>query len=137
MQVVASAREHAARGLPPHDYSARRTGPAPFAAARAALISAGASAMSVPFSEQYKGFAIGVQALRRAKEPDQSDDAPRRFDIVVTISRKASGERSKAEMFGVPEHAPLDDQIEAHRIGVQYARDIIDGKVDGSSVTHL
>src|SRR5690349_4850623 len=97
----------------------------------------GASAMSVPFSEQYKGFAIGVQALRRAKEPDESADAPRRFDIVVTISRKASGERSKAEMFGVPEHAPLDDQIEAHKIGVQYARDIIDGKVDGSSVTHL
>ncbi|WP_206952235.1 hypothetical protein [Trinickia acidisoli] len=93
--------------------------------------------MSVPFSEQYKGFAIGVQALRRAKEPDQSDDSPRRFDIVITISRKASGERAKAEMFGVPEHAPLDDQIEAHRIGVQYARDIIDGKVDGTSVAHL
>lgn len=93
--------------------------------------------MSVPFSEQYKGFAIGVQALRRAKEPEQSDDAPRRFDIVVTISRKVSGDRGKAEMFGVPEHAPLDDQIEAHRIGVQYARDIIDGKIDGSSVSHL
>ncbi len=93
--------------------------------------------MSVPFSEQYKGFAIGVQALRRAKEPDQASDAPRRFDIVVTISRKASGEHAKAEMFGVPEHAPLDDQIEAHKIGVQYARDIIDGKVDGTSVEHL
>ena len=93
--------------------------------------------MSVPFSEQYKGFAIGVQALRRAKEPDQSDEGPRRFDIVVTISRKASGERAKAEMFGVPEHAPLGDQIEAHKIGVQYARDIIDGKVDGTSVEHL
>jgi hypothetical protein len=93
--------------------------------------------MAVPFSEQYKGFAIGVQALRRAKEPNQSDDAPRRFDIVVTISRKASGERGKSEMFGVPEHDPLDDQLEAHRIGVQYARDIIDGKVDGTSVSHL
>ena len=93
--------------------------------------------MSVPFSEQYKGFAIGVQALRRAREPDQSHDAPHRFDIVITISRNASGERGKAEMFGVPEHAPLDDQIQAHRIGVQYARDIIDGKIDGSSVAHL
>jgi len=93
--------------------------------------------MSVPFSEQYKGFAIGVQALRRAKEPHQPEDAPHHFDIVVTISRNASGERDKAELFGVPEHAPLEDQIEAHRIGVQYARDIIDGKVDGSSVTHL
>ena len=93
--------------------------------------------MSLPFSEQYKGFAIGVQALRRAKEPDQASDAPRRFDIVVTISRKVSGEHAKAEMFGVPEHAPLADQIEAHKIGVQYARDIIDGKVDGTSVEHL
>lgn len=93
--------------------------------------------MSVPFSDQYKGFAIGVQALRRAKEPDQSDDVPRRFDIVVTISRKTSGERAKSEMFGVPEHDPLDDPLEAHRIGVQYARDIIDGKVEGTSVSHL
>ncbi|MGN6234205.1 MAG: hypothetical protein ACTHNZ_23950 [Trinickia sp.] len=93
--------------------------------------------MAVPFSEQYKGFAIGVQALRRAKEPDQADDAPHRFDIVVTISRRASGDRGKSEMFGVPEHAPLEDQLEAHRIGVQYARDIIDGKVDGSSIEHL
>lgn len=93
--------------------------------------------MSVPFSEQYKGFAIGVQALQRAKEPHEGDDAPRHFDIVVTISRKASGERAKAEMFGVPEQAPLGGQIEAHKIGVQYARDIIDGKIDGSSVEHL
>ncbi|MGN6648871.1 hypothetical protein [Trinickia sp.] len=93
--------------------------------------------MAVPFSEQYKGFAIGVQSLRRAKEPDQSTDAPRQFDIVVTISRNASGDRGKAEMFGVPEHAPLDDQLQAHRIGVQYARDIIDGKVEGTTVDHL
>lgn len=92
--------------------------------------------MAVPFSEQYKGFAIGVQALRRAKEPDQSDDAPRRFDIVVTITRRASGDRAKPEMFGVPEHAPLEDQLQAHRIGVQYARDIIDGKVEGASLEH-
>lgn len=89
------------------------------------------------FTEQYKGFSIGVQALRRAKEPNEAPDAPRHFDIVVMISRKASGERGKAEMFGVPEHDPLDDQIEAHKIGIQYAHDIIDGKVDGSSVEHL
>ena len=92
---------------------------------------------SVPFTEQYKGFAIGVQTLRRAKEPDQAADAPRHFDIVVTISRQASGEHGKAEIFGVPEHAPLGDQLEAHRVGLQYARDIIDGKIDGSSVHHL
>lgn len=93
--------------------------------------------MLEPYTEQYKGFAIGVQALRRAKEPDEAFDGLRRFDIVVTISRKASGERGKSEMFGVPEHAPLGDQIEAHKIGVQYARDIIDGKIEGSSVDHL
>lgn len=93
--------------------------------------------MSVPFTEQYKGFAIGVQALRRAKERDEAPDSPRHFDIVVTISRKASGERGKSEMFGVPEHEPLEDQIEAHKVGVQYARDIIDGKIEGSSVAHL
>ncbi|PTB16925.1 hypothetical protein C9I57_31110 [Trinickia symbiotica] len=93
--------------------------------------------MLEPFTEQYKGYAIGVQALRRAKEPDEPADAPRRFDIVVTIARKSRGERAKAEMFGVPEHAPLDDQLEAHKIGLQYARDIIDGKVDGSSVDKL
>lgn len=93
--------------------------------------------MSLPFSDQYKGFAIGVQALRRAKESSEAADGLRQFDIVVTIARKASGEHSKAEMFGVPEHARLQDQLEAHRIGVQYARDIIDGKVQGSSVDHL
>jgi hypothetical protein len=95
------------------------------------------NAMSTPFTEQYKGFEIGVQALRRAKEPDESRDAPRRFDIVVTISRMTSGERGKVDMFGVPEHEPLEDQIEAHKIGVQYARDIIDGKIEGCSVAHL
>jgi hypothetical protein len=93
--------------------------------------------MSEPFTEQYKGFSIGVQALRRAKEPDQAPSAPRHFDIVVMISRNASGERGKSEMFGVPEHEPLDDQIAAHKLGLQYARDIIDGKVDGSSVEKL
>lgn len=93
--------------------------------------------MSEPFTEQYKGFSIGVQALRRAKEPGEPSGAPRRFDIVVMISRNASGERGKSEMFGVPEHEPLDDPIAAHKIGVQYARDIIDGKVEGSSVENL
>ncbi|GLU35658.1 hypothetical protein WKR88_12890 [Trinickia caryophylli] len=93
--------------------------------------------MPEPFTEQYKGYSIGVQALRRAKEPNESPMGPRRFDIVVMISRLASGERGKSEMFGVPEHEPLDDQIAAHKVGLQYARDIIDGKVDGSSVGHL
>ncbi|CAN7348850.1 hypothetical protein LJR230_001877 [Trinickia sp. LjRoot230] len=93
--------------------------------------------MPEPFTEQYKGFSIGVQALRRAKEPGEPPQALRRFDIVVTIARKASGERGKSEMFGVPEHDPLDDQIAAHKVGLQYAHDIIDGKVDGTSVDHL
>lgn len=93
--------------------------------------------MPEPFTEQYKGFSIGVQALRRAKEPDEPPQALRRFDIVVTIARKASGEHGKSEMFGVPEHDPLDDQIAAHKIGLQYAYDIIDGKIDGTSVDHL
>jgi hypothetical protein len=93
--------------------------------------------MLEPYSEQYKGYAVGVQALRRAKEPDEPPEAPRRFDIVVTIARKASGEHGKTEMFGVPEHAPLSDELEAHRIGLDYARDIIDGKVEGSSVDRL
>jgi hypothetical protein len=93
--------------------------------------------MSTPASEQYKGFAIGVQALRRAKERNEAPDAPRRFDIVVTITRQTSGEHGKTEMFGVPEHEPLESPIEAHKIGVQYARDIIDGKVEGQSVAGL
>ena len=93
--------------------------------------------MPEPFTEQYKGYSIGVQALRRAKEPNEPSMGPRRFDIVVMISRLASGERGKSEMFGVPEHEPLDDPIAAHKVGLQYARDIIDGKVDGSSVGHL
>ena len=93
--------------------------------------------MSVPLTEQYKGFAIAVLALRRAKEVDEAADGPRRFDIVVTISRQLSGEHSKSEMFGVPEQDPFDSQIEAHKTGVQYARDIIDGKIDGQSVEGL
>jgi hypothetical protein len=93
--------------------------------------------MRVPESEQYKGFAIAVQALRRARENGEAPDGPRHFDIVVTISRQLSGEHGKSEMFGVPEHDPFDSQIEAHKTGLQYARDIIDGKVDGQSVEGL
>lgn len=93
--------------------------------------------MSEPFNEKYKGFSIGVQALRRAKEPGEAHEGPRHFDIVVMISRMASGERGKVEMFGVPEHAPLPDPIAAHKVGIRYARDIIDGKIEGSSVEHL
>jgi hypothetical protein len=93
--------------------------------------------MSVSLTEQYKGFAIAVQALRRAKEGNEAPDGPRRFDIVVTISRQLSGEHGKSAMFGVPEHDPFESQIEAHKTGVQYARDIIDGKVDGQSVEGL
>jgi hypothetical protein len=93
--------------------------------------------MLVPQSEHYRGYAIAVQALRRAQEIDKPPDGLRYFDIVVTISRQLSGEHGKSEMFGVPEQAPFESQVEAHKTGVQYARDIIDGKVDGQSIDRL
>jgi hypothetical protein len=93
--------------------------------------------MQVPLPDIYKGFAITVQALRRAREHDDPPDAPRHFDIVVMISRQLSGESGKSEMFGVPEQAPFESPIEAHKAGVQYACDIIDGKVEGQSVEGL
>ncbi|TKC87248.1 hypothetical protein FAZ69_18110 [Trinickia terrae] len=92
---------------------------------------------AVPQQERYKGFAIAVQALRRAQESGEAPDAPRHFDIVVTISRELAGEHAKSEMFGVPEHEPFASEFDAHRTGVQYARDIIDGKIDGQSVEGL
>ncbi|MDB5780681.1 hypothetical protein [Caballeronia mineralivorans] len=93
--------------------------------------------MSHPSSDHYKGFEISVQALRRAKERDEPDNGPRHFDIVVTISRSASGESGKSEMFGVPEQEPFDSPIDATRAGIDYARAIIDKKVDGESVDDL
>lgn len=93
--------------------------------------------MSTPLADHYKGFEIHVQALRRAKERDEPDDGPRHFDIVVTISRSASGESGKTEMFGVPEQAPFDSPIDATRAGIEYARQIIDKKVEGESVDEL
>ena len=90
-----------------------------------------------PAVRSYKGFEIKVQALRRAKERDEPDDGPRHFDIVVTIARSSSGESGKAEMFGVPEQEPFDSPIDATRAGIDYARDIIDNKVEGQSVDEL
>jgi hypothetical protein len=93
--------------------------------------------MSTPLSDHYKGFEIHVQAMRRAKDRDDPDDAPRHFDIVVTISRSASGVSGKSEIFGVPDQEPFESPIEATRAGIDYARDIIDKKVDGESVDEL
>ncbi|MFT4438498.1 hypothetical protein [Caballeronia sp. 15715] len=93
--------------------------------------------MSHPLSDHYKGFEITVQALRRGKERDEPDDGPRHFDIVVNISRSASGEGSKSEMFGVPEQEAFDSPIDATRAGIEYARSIIDKKVKGESVDEL
>ncbi|WP_321791065.1 hypothetical protein [Caballeronia sp. J97] len=93
--------------------------------------------MSTPLSDHYKGFEIKVQALRRAKERDEPDDGPRHFDIVVTIAKSAHGESGRSVMFGVPEQAPFDSPIDATRAGIDYARDIIDNKVEGQSVDDL
>jgi hypothetical protein len=93
--------------------------------------------MSRPLSDHYKGFEISVQALRRGKERDEPDDGPRHFDIIVSISRSASGESGRSEIFGVPEQEPFDNPIDATRAGIDYAREIIDKKVDGESVDDL
>lgn len=93
--------------------------------------------MSSPLSDHYKGFEIHIQALRRAKDRDDADDSPRHFDIVVEISRGASGSSGKSAMFGVPEQPPFPSPIEATRAGINYARDIIDNKIDGVSVADL
>jgi hypothetical protein len=93
--------------------------------------------MSTPLSDHYKGFEIKVQALRRARERDDPEDGPRHFDIVVTISRSASGESGKTEMFGVPDQEPFESPIDATRAGIDYARQIIDKQVEGQSVEDL
>jgi hypothetical protein len=95
------------------------------------------SLMSTPLSDHYKGFEIKVQALRRARERDDPEDGPRHFDIVVTISRSSSGESGRAEMFGVPDQEPFESPIDATRAGIDYARDIIDHKIEGQSVDEL
>ena len=40
-------------------------------------------------------------------------------------------------MFGVPEQEPFGSPIDATRAGIDYARDIIDNKVEGQSVEDL
>jgi hypothetical protein len=93
--------------------------------------------MSTPLSDHYKGFEIKVQALRRAKDRDAPDDGPRHFDIMVTISRSAHGESGRSVMFGVPDQEPFESPIEATRAGIDYAREIIDEKIEGQSVKDL
>jgi hypothetical protein len=93
--------------------------------------------MSTPLADHYKGFEIKVQALRRARDRDESSDSPRHFDIVVTIARSAAGESGRAAMFGVPDTEPFDSPIDATRAGIDYARRIIDGDVEGQSVESL
>lgn len=93
--------------------------------------------MSAPLSDHYKGFEINVQALRRAKDRDDPDDGPRHFDIVVNISRSSAGESGKSEMFGVPDQEPFASPIDAVRAGIDYARQIIDKKIEGESVDGL
>ncbi|KNE76064.1 hypothetical protein BCRE_0530 [Candidatus Burkholderia crenata] len=88
-------------------------------------------------SDHCKGFEISVQAFRRGKERDELDDGPRRFDIIVNISRGASSESGKSEMFGVPEQEPFNSPIDATRVGIEYAWAIIDKKVEGESVDEL
>ncbi|WP_244848647.1 MULTISPECIES: hypothetical protein [unclassified Caballeronia] len=93
--------------------------------------------MSTPLADHYKGFAIHVQAMRRAKERDEPDDGPRHFDIFVTISRDAAGESGRSAMFGVPEQAPFESPIDATRAGIDYGRKIIDNEIEGQSVADL
>jgi hypothetical protein len=85
--------------------------------------------MSTPMHDHYKGYDINVQALRREKERDAPDGAPRHFDVVVTLSRSTASGHVKTQMFGVPTPEPFADPIAAHRAAIQYARDLIDGKV--------
>jgi hypothetical protein len=93
--------------------------------------------MSTPLSDHYKGFEIRVQALRRAKDRDEPDDVPRHFDIVVEITRSASGASGKSAMFGVPEQAPFESPIDAVRAGIDYGRKIVDGEIDDASLDSL
>ncbi|VXB98908.1 conserved hypothetical protein [Burkholderia sp. 8Y] len=93
--------------------------------------------MSTPLADHYKGYAIQVQAMRRAKERDEPDDGPRHFDIFVTISRSAAGESGRSIMFGVPEQEPFESPIEATRAGIEYGRKIIDNEIEGESVAEL
>ncbi len=93
--------------------------------------------MSTPLSDHYKGFEIKVQALRRAKDRDEPDDGPRHFDIVVTIVRSSAGQSGRAVMFGVPDSEPFDSPTDATRAGIDYARQIIDNKVEDQSVEDI
>lgn len=90
--------------------------------------------MSTPMHDHYKGYDINVQALRREKERDAPSDAPRHFDVVITLSRSTVSGHVRTQMFGVPTPEPFSDPIAAHRAAVQYAHDLIDGKVAGESL---
>jgi hypothetical protein len=93
--------------------------------------------MSTPLSDHYKGFAINVQALRRARDRDEAEDTPRHYSIVVTIARSAAGEHARSVMFGVPDDETFDSPIDATRAGIDYARQIIDNQIEGQSVADL
>jgi hypothetical protein len=132
-----------ARALPiahnPGCRAARRMFPTPRAnpACKSRVKSNRSRTMSTPLSDHYKGYEIKVQAMRRAKERDEPGDGPRHFDIFVTIARSAAGPHARSEMFGVPDAPPFDSPIDATRAGIDYARDIIDNKVEGQSVEGL
>jgi hypothetical protein len=93
--------------------------------------------MSTPAPHRYKGFEIAAQAMRRLADPGDPSDADRRFDVTVTITRQASGAEGKSALFGVPTPEPFASPMAAQKAGVEYARAIIDGKIDDHSVDEL
>lgn len=93
--------------------------------------------MSTPSSNRYKGFDISVQVVRRPGDADDPADGPRHFDIVVNLTRQGGGADAKSGMFGMPATERFDSPMAAQGAAIAFARDLIDGKVEGESVEGL
>lgn len=81
----------------------------------------------------YKGFEVHALVFRR-----KTDAQARRtegYDAAVRLCR--AGSASDSRVFKLDREATFADFGIAKRTATQYAEDIIDGKIDGSSVADL
>jgi hypothetical protein len=93
--------------------------------------------MSTPSINRYKGFDINVQVMRRGGNANEPADGPRHFDIVVNLTRQIGGADAKSGIFGMPVTERFDSPMAAQRAAIAFARDLIDGKIEGESVDDL
>jgi hypothetical protein len=87
----------------------------------------------------YRGLEITPLVYPRKKRiPGRSYDYDAGFDASVRISRRSvEGELSEGRIFRVPGMFPFDGGGKARLASINYAEQVIDGKVEGQTAADL